>query len=169
MVYAIILTLLTSTLLSASEASNSTSASVDTPKSEIIARRAILAAIGQNNEYLERLLSRSMGHEVEKPKTKTDRKVLKKELEHKKTEAEKIVSTLASTPDDVESQLPARERIAACDWIITNVLQEKLKDRESSEKDKKIKYATVIGAVAVQVVVGLTQYYITHTLCDGSN
>jgi len=147
------------------------------PNATELAKKAVHAALGEDNDYLERLLTRRLEGKTTTPKIipihripqTSGRERLKAHLAAKTEKAQKDSLDLLSGQQGESSSSQAHSQTMS-KWVLNAVLDEKLKDREVRENSDYWKYINGILVIVLPVITNLVQYYMTHHNCSsGSN
>lgn len=150
------------------------SANQEAPSSIELAKKAVRVALGEGNDYLERMLARRIEGKKTTPKIipvhripeTSDRKSLRERLSQEAEQAKETSLHLLETADSAVKSEPVQE---VTKWVLKSVLDEKLQDRTVLENSNYWKYINGILVLIVPVATNLIQYYLHHNCDSGSN
>jgi len=153
--------------------------SSDSNSSEI-AKKAVVSVLGQENEYVQRLLTNQIDN-VEKKYSSVPLSEIIRNIDHsevKKTLKESINNLQPTAIDVIKTNLVSEKNSLSLDnsiqsvssWIINSLLHEKIKYREIREKSERWKYINGTLAIVLPILssltVGLIQNYTQSPMCS---
>lgn len=146
------------------------------PTNNEIAQNAVLVTLGQNNDYLERLLTRNLEGQKKKrriirisriyqgPRPRHIKKDLSRQRKQTQEEAIKILSQ-GNSIQDIQQYSEQVQPIVQ--WVLNSVLAEKLEDRLHLSNSDCWKYVNGVLAAVLPVAVGLLEYFLVNQFSQG--
>ena len=139
--------------------------------SEVLAKHIVETLLGEDNDYLERLLVKQLegkrcGKETTLPPLGDKMKCLKEDLDNKVKEAHTAAVKQLSAHDLKKLDKDAVKTASAL--ALNTVLEEKLQDRLRAENSEKWKWINGIVAAILPVVTTLITYFVTASKCNDS-
>jgi len=151
------------------------------PASTDLAKKAVLVALGGNNDWLEQMLAKRIDgenatakiipiHRIHEPsERKLLRAYLKKETE--KAQQDSVELLKAHDPETAQFLSKPEDNQAVSKWVINALLDEKLKDRTVRDNSDYWKYINGFLLAVLAPTATLLTYFLSRHSCPdaGSN